>query len=104
MAQTIVKNKIRRLRFDAGEMSQQTLADRVGVTRQTINAIELGKHSPSLELAFFIADAFECTVEDVFFRKGGSDPDDGETVVPLRRATARRDIASMTSSLKTGPF
>jgi len=56
------------MRFDAREMSQQQLADHIGVTRQTVNAIELGKHSPSLELAFLIADVFEQSVEDVFFR------------------------------------
>jgi len=52
---TAITNKIRRLRFDRGEMTQQELADRVGVTRQTVNAIELGKYSPSLEVAFRIA-------------------------------------------------
>jgi putative transcriptional regulator len=61
-----VINNIRRLRFDAGEMTQQALADRVGVTRQTIIAIEGSKYSPSLELAFKIAEAFERALEDVF--------------------------------------
>ena len=51
MAKTSITNKIRRLRFDHGEMTQQELAERVGVTRQTVNAIELGKYSPSLEVA-----------------------------------------------------
>ena len=61
-----VINNIRRLRFDAGEMTQQALADRVGVTRQTIIAIEGSKYSPSLELAFKISEAFERALEEVF--------------------------------------
>lgn len=61
-----IANKIRRLRFDHGEMTQQELADRVGVTRQTVNAIELGKYSPSLEVAFRIANVFAVGIEDVF--------------------------------------
>ncbi|MFA6132907.1 MAG: helix-turn-helix transcriptional regulator [Phycisphaerae bacterium] len=59
-------NRIRRLRFDAGEITQQELANRVGVTRQTILAIEAGKYAPSLTLAFRIARFFSTTVEDVF--------------------------------------
>ena len=66
MGGCIVQNRIRRLRFDHGEMTQQVLADRVGVTRQTVNAIELGKYSPSLEVAFRIARAFGVPLEDVF--------------------------------------
>jgi putative transcriptional regulator len=66
MAGTPINNRIRRLRFDHGEMTQQQLADRVGVTRQTINAIELGKYSPSLEVAFRIAHAFGVPLADVF--------------------------------------
>ena len=61
-----VQNRIRRLRFDHGEMTQQALADRVGVTRQTVNSIELGKYSPSLEVAFRIARVFGVPLEDVF--------------------------------------
>ncbi len=61
-----VINQIRRLRFENGEMTQQQLADSVGVTRQTIIAIEAGKYSPSLTLAFKIADAFGLPLEDVF--------------------------------------
>ena len=57
---------MRRLRFDAGEMTQQQLADRVGVTRQTIIAVEAAKYSPSLELAFRIAQAFGRPLEEVF--------------------------------------
>ena len=66
MAGCVVQNRIRRLRFDHGEMTQQVLADRVGVTRQTVNAIELGKYSPSLEVAFRIARVFGVPLEDVF--------------------------------------
>jgi putative transcriptional regulator len=61
-----VQNRIRRLRFDRGEMTQQQLADRIGVTRQTVNAIELGKYSPSLEVAFRIAKVFDVPLEEVF--------------------------------------
>ncbi len=61
-----ISNQIRRLRFDHGEMTQQELADKVGVTRQTILAIEAGKYAPSLPLAFRIARAFNTSVENVF--------------------------------------
>jgi putative transcriptional regulator len=61
-----LKNNIRRLRFDNNEMTQQALADKAGVTRQTIIAIEQGKYAPSLPLAFRIAKAFGKNVEDVF--------------------------------------
>jgi putative transcriptional regulator len=61
-----ITNQIRRLRFDAGEMTQADLAARVGVTRQTIMAIEAAKYSPSLELAFLIAQAFDKPLNDVF--------------------------------------
>jgi putative transcriptional regulator len=61
-----IRNEIRRLRFDADEMTQQQLAERVGVTRQTVIAIEQGKYSPSLEVAFKIADAFGVPLERVF--------------------------------------
>jgi putative transcriptional regulator len=63
---TAIRNVIRRLRFDHGEMTQQELADRIGVTRQTVNAIELGKYSPSLEVAFRIAAVFGVALDDVF--------------------------------------
>lgn len=59
-------NQIRVLRFQHGEMTQQQLAEEVGVTRQTINAIEAAKYSPSLELAFKIADVFDKPLEEVF--------------------------------------
>jgi putative transcriptional regulator len=61
-----LKNQVRRLRFEKGEITQQELADRAGVTRQTIIAIEAGKYSPSLTLAFKIAAALGVRIEDVF--------------------------------------
>ena len=61
-----ISNLIRRLRFDHDEMTQEELARRVGVTRQTIIALEAGKYTPSLALAFRIARAFNKRVEDVF--------------------------------------
>lgn len=63
---TRLKNQIRRLRFEHGEMSQQELARRAGCTRQTINAIEASKYGPSLELAFRIAGVFGVGIEEVF--------------------------------------
>ena len=63
---TAIRNTIRRLRFDHGEMTQQELADKIGVTRQTVNAIELGKYSPSLEVAFRIATVFRVPLDQVF--------------------------------------
>lgn len=61
-----IANNIRKLRFFANEMTQQQLAEKVGSSRQTIVAIEAGKYSPSLELAFLIADAFGVGIEKVF--------------------------------------
>jgi putative transcriptional regulator len=58
--------RIRRLRFDRGEMTQQELAEQVGVTRQTIIALEAGRYAPSLLLAFRIARVFAVSVEEVF--------------------------------------
>jgi putative transcriptional regulator len=66
MAPTPITNTIRQLRFQHGEMTQQELGKRVGVTRQTLNAIETGKYSPSLEVAFRIAQVFGVRVEEVF--------------------------------------
>lgn len=66
MAKTFVKNNIRRLRFENDEMTQQALAERVGVTRQTVVAIEKEKYSPSLEVAFRIAEVFGEPLESVF--------------------------------------
>ena len=61
-----VSNSIRTLRFHANEMTQAALAEKVGVTRQTIVAIEQGRYSPSLEVAFRIAHAFGVPLEEVF--------------------------------------
>lgn len=61
-----IENRIRRLRFDAGEMTQKDLAERVGVTRQTLLAIENGKYFPTLDLAFRIARAFGVGLDEVF--------------------------------------
>jgi len=61
-----ISNTIRRLRFDAGEMTQKDLAEKVGVTRQTIVAIEAAKYSPTLELAFQIAHVFGRPLNEVF--------------------------------------
>ena len=72
---TRVTNNIRRLRFDADEMTQAELADRIAVTRQTVMAIELGRYSPSLELAFQIAEVFGVALEEVFqYPKPGEQP------------------------------
>jgi len=66
MNSSTIKNNIRRLRFENGQMTQQQLADKTGVTRQTIIAIEAGKYSPSLTLAFRMARTFGVGVEEVF--------------------------------------
>lgn len=66
MAKMQITNNIRRLRFDNDEMTQKDLAEKVGVTRQTILAIEAAKYSPSLELAFQIASAFGVPLNEVF--------------------------------------
>ena len=63
---TRVTNAIRALRFAHGEMTQAELADRIGVTRQTVIAIEQGRYSPSLEMAFQIARVFKVPLDDVF--------------------------------------
>jgi putative transcriptional regulator len=62
----VISNHIRKLRFFAGEMTQQTLAEKASVSRQTIIAVEAGKYSPSLELAFKIAHVFGVTIGEVF--------------------------------------
>jgi len=66
MAELVITNRIRELRFAAGEMSQQALADQTGITRQTVIALEKGKYYPSLELAFRIAAVFGQPIEAVF--------------------------------------
>ena len=72
--QTRITNTIRTLRFHAGEMTQAELAEKAGVTRQTIVAIEQGRYSPSLEVAFRIARTFGKGVEDVFQWSDGTSP------------------------------
>ncbi len=72
MAKSTIQNNIRTLRFHAGEMTQQELADQVRVSRQTIVAIEKGNYSPSLELAFRLAHIFKTPLDEVFTY----DPDD----------------------------
>jgi putative transcriptional regulator len=66
MVSTVVRNNIRKLRFEHGEMTQAELAQRIGVTRQTVVAIEKEKYSPSLEAAFRIAEVFGEPLENVF--------------------------------------
>ncbi len=68
-----MKNLLRRLRFDNGEMTQQELANRIGVTRQTIIAIESGKYCPSLPLAFRIAREFGQRIEEIFLYEDEED-------------------------------
>lgn len=76
MGKCHINNTIRKFRFNNDEMTQQQLADKVGVTRQTIVAIESGKYSPTLELAFRIARVFSVPLEDVF----SFDYEDNETI------------------------
>jgi putative transcriptional regulator len=66
----VITNQIRKLRFFANEMTQQELAEKAGVSRQTIIAVEAGKYSPSLELAFRIADVFGVKINEVFDYEG----------------------------------
>jgi putative transcriptional regulator len=61
-----IDNQIRRLRFEHGEMTQSDLAEKIGMTRQTVAAIEAGKYSPSLEAAFRIAHVFGASLDEVF--------------------------------------
>lgn len=77
MRKVLISNRIRELRFRAGEMTQQALADSVGITRQTIIALERGKYYPSLELAFLLAETFGVELQEVFQNDSG----------PLKRST-----------------
>lgn len=70
MGKVVIRNRIRQLRFEAGEITQQDLADSVSITRQTVIALEKGKYYPSLELAFRIAKQFKLPLEDVFQCEG----------------------------------
>jgi putative transcriptional regulator len=72
MANNCLSNQVRRLRFENGEITQQQLAEKAGVTRQTIIAIEADRYSPSLALAFRIARTFGVSVEDVFQYSDGT--------------------------------
>jgi putative transcriptional regulator len=72
MTRGVITNQIRTLRFMAGEMSQAELGQRIGVTRQTIAAIEAGKYSPTLEAAFRIAEVFGKPLDEVFQWQAGS--------------------------------
>jgi putative transcriptional regulator len=66
-----MKTKIRRFRFENGELSQQSLADMAGVSRQTIVAIEKGNYNPSVKLALLLARKLKATVEELFTLEGG---------------------------------
>ena len=72
---TRISNGVRTLRFMAGEMTQAELAKRIGVTRQTVIAIEQGRYSPSLEVAFQMAEVFGVPLEKVFQYAGSHDVD-----------------------------
>jgi len=74
MSKCLINNQIRKLRFLANEMTQQELADKTGVTRQTIVAIENGKYSPTLELAFRISWVFGLPLNEVFSFNADEDP------------------------------
>lgn len=71
MAEHLIGNHLRRLRFEHGEMTQQALATAAGVTRQTVIALEARHYTPSLELAMRLARVFDCGVDDIFFWRAG---------------------------------
>lgn len=70
MAKPLITNHIRLLRFMAGEMTQAELGEKIGLTRQTVAAIEAGKYSPTLEAAFRIAQVFDKPLDEVFRWEG----------------------------------
>ena len=72
MSRINIGNNVRKLRFNQGEMTQEQLAEKIGVTRQTIVSIEKGKYYPSLELAFQLSLAFKVPLEEVFFLEDSS--------------------------------
>ena len=74
MADLAIGNHLRRLRFDHGEMTQESLARAVGITRQTIIALEAGRYAPSLELAMRLARVFGVRVDEVFFWRDAGPP------------------------------
>ena len=69
MSDLVITNNIRKLRFFADEMTQLELAEKTGSSRSTIIAVEAGKYTPPLELAFRIADVFNVSIDDVFKRR-----------------------------------
>jgi putative transcriptional regulator len=77
-AKGIISNQLRKKRFEKDEMTQQELAKALGVTRQTIAAIEAGKYSPSLEVAFCLTDIFETPLEEIFQWQGNEDENSKE--------------------------
>lgn len=78
MKKLLITNHIRKLRFFANEMTQQELAEKTGVSRQTIIAVEAGKYTPSLELAFRIAEVFSVEIGEVFQSVGADKLEDGK--------------------------
>lgn len=76
-----IGNRIRKLRFEHGEMTQEALAQAAGITRQTVIALEAERYAPSLDLAMKLAEVFGVGVEDVFFRRGA----DGAPIAPSSR-------------------
>ena len=97
MASPTIRNTIRRLRFESGEMTQQHLAAQAGVTRQTIVAIEGGKYAPSLELAFKIASVFGKPLEEVFQYENGNPPGQGVDGRGDRTEAAENRLSSPSS-------
>lgn len=87
MTKTRVTNRIRELRFHAGEMTQQELAERIGVSRQTVVAIEKARYSPTLELAFRIARVFGVPLDQVF-RYAAEEESDAEAAIRDQNASA----------------
>ena len=82
-----LRNRVRQLRFENGQMTQRQLAEEVGVTRQTIITIEANRYSPSLRLAFRIARAFGVSLEDVFqYSQPSADPEVREVKSSKRRS------------------
>lgn len=70
MAKSNVQNYVRKFRFENAEMTQSALAKEIGVSRQTVVAIEKGQYSPSLELAFKISKVFQKPIEEIFYIEG----------------------------------
>jgi putative transcriptional regulator len=77
-----IGNRIRKLRFEHGEMTQEALAQSVGITRQTIIALEAERYAPSLDLAMKIAEVFGLSVDEVFFRHAAERPEPNRSAKP----------------------